>query len=1162
MSKKLKKSSAFSLLFASILSLIIGVGSLIGNVNFAYASGSEFMLPTASIVGDTNAGISVVSLTTYDGGYNKSDNNKHVYSGLKIDTCSGDTADNVTVREQVTSPLELTFKGDTKIEYLLSQIDSKTWTMYGFVEFVFKDLNGREMFVVGRGAAKSGQIANGLGYFYDSTSGVYSTAYSAKHSKAGEMYTFTQMTYPTPNGPDSNNGSFAETYQGMLPRRFSRDGTTQFETAGYLKFDYDETTGKLQVKAPFIKDITGNNTNFYAQTSAITTFTTVEYVIGEIDLNKTGYEDVKFAIENGYKVEIRKDVTNQIFKQVPSVVILSLNDVALNSTSLELSVGSDSDIYYENEKLVDGKNVIEVAKGNELDKFTINSKLTLHENISVEKTTKEYFTFVAETFDKKEVGEYEITVSYKGVSKDYTVKVLPSLNALEFVEDTNATVSADNMSLYIANYKTDDYLRNYNGLLFNLNSGMSDATYQTAGLNVLLKGTSKMEYLLAGDTNGFVEIVVSNNNGEELFHIGRGAYQYADLTSGMGYFYNAISQKYTATQKNGVVKEWVKEDMQYPTKDNPQGSMGNHYQGMLPRVLKTGDVCDAGYLVFDYNSQTGILQVKAPYFIEGSETYIEVEGKKVVADYKKKELVIAEIDCNASGYEKVKSAMENGYKISFRKDLTNQVASSVPKVFLISLNGVEFNSYVKPMGADIEVVYENGYDNAQNVYYVAQNSKFDYKLSYYYKYFDGWNYFVDGYGNGSIKGSFSTENVGEYQVTVVSNEFFGTNYEKTLNVIVEPSFAISFDVNGGNSISTIYYSEHTATVVLPIPTRSTGLGWKFGGWYDGEGNKVETIDKDTGNLSLTAVWYDDVAPSITLNKNSVTVIEYGSDLQISNTDVSAEDTAIGIISNEDVKVFIKLPKTEEYISFDDFEFVNNLYGIYTIKYVVSDTSNNFAEVTRLIDYRPVTPKMTISGEVVTTGYVGKSITLPNATAISGDNQIDVSLTVVLNGNKIALSNNSFTPIVEGVYSVVYFAQDDYERIVAESFEINVAKDVDKPIINVDFNLTKLTKGDNLLIPVATAIDNIDGEVNVTVNVFINGEKVSKIPSKAKTVGIYTIEYVAVDESGNRANLVFEVLVGEKAGCKSEYNANALSLVCLACAVCCYFTLKAKRKRNK
>ena len=63
------------------------------------------------------------------------------------------------------------------------------------------------------------------------------------------------------------------------------------------------------------------------------------------------------------------------------------------------------------------------------------------------------------------------------------------------------------------------------------------------------------------------------------------------------------------------------------------------------------------------------------------------------------------------------------------------------------------------------------------------------------------------------------------------------------------TYNVTFDSNGGSSVSSIVVKSGEATI-LPTPTRS---GYKFLGWYDGE-TLITSSSQITTNVRLTAKW--------------------------------------------------------------------------------------------------------------------------------------------------------------------------------------------------------------------------------------------------------------------------------------------------------------------
>lgn len=581
------------------------------------------VLMCASIVGlgQSNAiaqtANTVVNVTATDG-VSVKDSKITTYHAEHVDTKVDHSAICINLEnagEYATATFSNTLTGDSKFEYVLQTNGFKI----GFVHIVFSDMSGNELFYVGRGAYQSASTVGGMGYFYNAVSRVYST----KHNNGtAKTWTEAEHEYPSSAKPE---GSMISNYLGMLPN-VARGLTTtandigkisagySFTDSGYIFVDYDKSTSLLQIKVPFIKVY--SEQQYHDENKVSHDYTELQHVIGEIDLSQEGYEGVKSAIENGYKISIRKDVTStsgQKDKSVPNVWAISLN-------------------------------------GSQLSLPTISNTAIISADNSVTVTSKSY-------------------------------------NSYEGKVDTSTPIAQKGLYIDMFNCK---------------------AEFANAKFNTVLSGDSKFEYMLLGSTSskGFVDIVYSDMDGNEIFCISRGSYQANDATGGQGYFRDAISGNYSSIKSNGEKYSWTADQLVYPSSSNPSGNTAQ-WQGMLPRVITTSlNYSGAGYIFVDYDATTSKLQIKAPFATGVTDTSTT-----------RVERVIGEIDLSQEGYEGVKSAIENGYTISIRKDVSEtskQTSTIVPSVHAIAINGVALGEDIS--AGDLAVTADLGLEMVSGAY--------------------------------------------------------------------------------------------------------------------------------------------------------------------------------------------------------------------------------------------------------------------------------------------------------------------------------------------------------------------------------------------------------------------------------------------------------------
>lgn len=323
-----------------------------------------------------------------------------------------------------------------------------------------------------------------------------------------------------------------------------------------------------------------------------------------------------------------------------------------------------------------------------------------------------------------------------------------------------------------------------------------------------------------------------------------------------------------------------------------------------------------------------------------------------------------------------------------------------------------------------------------------------------------------------------------------------------------------------------------------------------------------------GGTSVTvyAKWGDYEKPTVALKSGieTLTVVTKGQGIvAASASDVTAEDRAWGVISADGITVEIKVPNATDFESIDDFVFNDTLFGNYTVRYTAKDGSDNVsAPAERIIRYVPQVPVITLSGDKITSGYVNHRIVLP-----IGTSSTQVTTSVVCDGKQVALTDNGFTPDKVGTYTVAYYAKDEYGQQALETFDIEIKGDTEKPVIEVDFTLENVSVGQEITLPAATATDNADGNISVTVSVTFGDTEVTVDGGKftPTEAGIYTVTYTATDASGNTESIVREVLAsaaqgGKKGcGCKSTVGGGVdVGAAILAIAVCAMFAIRKKR----
>ena len=546
------------------------------------------------------------------------------------------------------------------------------------------------------------------------------------------------------------------------------------------------------------------------------------------------------------------------------------------------------------------------------------------------------------------------------------------------------------------------------------------------------------------------------------------------------------------------------------------------------RLMDAEHGCGFPYFNATNNAQTGSLSLEweddvlAVYYIardgreklklaafDGTDTTYEIpaEGYAVYD---------SAADINENGVfalPKIYDRLKGGYSISM------QVVGETTVNF-VSVNGVSLSDDFVSIDYAHEIVQE---EEQNGTIYVPQGCDIAPAVVRYETIVaGGWKFINEE--SAAIEADTSSAGTKTF---VVESDLMEDVYQavsKEYTVVVETAYKLIFDTRGGDAITAIDWSEHTAYRLggaFPVPVRDY---WKFDGWYaDAAYNDpitLEEIKAEKGTVTVYAKWLDDVAPVIELDgAEDVSTVQAG-EVVVGESDVRVTDAAQG----DDVTLTIEVKYQNgafEALT-EDYDFTR--VGAYVIRYTAKDPSGNAAYVERtinVIDELP--PEITLSGEIPESGFTGIAITLPAATATEN---AQVVLTVTLNGEEIALSGNAFTPTVAGEYEAVYSATDANDNTATVRQVISVADDIAAPVISGGLENSVVKKGTEVSVTAASATDNCDGSVTVTYKVYYGTEEVAVENGKfkAENIGVYRVEYTARDSSGNVANKNVEITV--------------------------------------
>ena len=808
---------------------------------------------------------------------------------------------------------------------------------------------------------------------------------------------------------------------------------------------------------------------------------------------------------------------------VGGVKILSINGMDLSKDVQPSVSGESTRILYNGEYEENGKNVI-LCGSNALNAFELYKMFDAN-GIMVEAFGESFDGGV--DISALGFGEHECSISYKGVSKNYLIKVLPAYKGTEiFAEDAQAThVTLANKDL----------------------SGVKVIPAASeAAFNGEFIGDMEIEYVYGNSTYGQVlfDFYSKADTMNPAFSVYRG----------MGHSLANGSNEYINEGSDGTWYVcWGAASVLYDGKFYAQNQA-------FDTALESIEYAERNNLNFYPANNTSVDNWRSgnidKWAIPGK-IVVECSGDTVtvklsVGTGSGVTGLVTMATLNLPGFaDGYTVRMSNGYRVLGGDDCHDPIV-------ILNVNGTSFaDEYVPYSYNPKDIEYQGLYNADSNTIYVPQNGKVGDFITitneqYYAK---GWYDTTLPYNTLVATGiemdglsEIDSISIGTKAVTLTPVLFGHRGESKKYTVVVEPSEKITLETNGGVlEERELYYSENTWNFSLPVPEKEN---WKFGGWYTSEGALFEgfTEKPNVTAFTLTAHWYDDVAPELALTVDGFQQISVGAEtLAISATDVQAYDKATNHIFNaSEITIDVKAPDSEEYVALSAFAFNNTVYGSYFVRYTVTDnwlaqgnavnnaniTANNTAYVERLIYYSVAPIVLTVNGTVQTEVYVGQTITVPAATASIGDKAVTVERSVMHTNSlgvqeEVEIKNGCFTPREEGKYTLIYSASSD-GQISYEQFEIVALKDTELPVITVTFTQEKVQVGEELTVPDATAEDNVSETLNVTVKVLLDGEVIGNGTITVSKPGLYVVCYTATDGAGNVAVKEFQVLAEGRA----------------------------------
>lgn len=311
----------------------------------------------------------------------------------------------------------------------------------------------------------------------------------------------------------------------------------------------------------------------------------------------------------------------------------------------------------------------------------------------------------------------------------------------------------------------------------------------------------------------------------------------------------------------------------------------------------------------------------------------------------------------------------------------------------------------------------------------------------------------------------------------------------------------------------------------------------------------------TLNQTLTVV---NAAPVVSLNVEDTLNFRLGgpnaSSLTLRYTDVTATDLVDGK-EGVTIKIYVESPSSADFTEVSDGSaFEPTEIGEYTIKYVAFDKDNIASDGTlrTIVVIDGKVPVITVA-DIADTALIKSSITVPAATATDGGDEnvpLEVTFKVVYKVNATDVTGEELNVAQggkltfdrAGTYVIVYYAIDADGNEIDKTFTVIVLPDTDRPVLTVEGGLDDVTatKGEEVTVRAASATDEVDGNVNVTVKVAFGVTEIAVTDGKfvAENEGVYTVTYTATDEAGNTIEKSYSITVAAapapaKKGCGSQ-----------------------------
>ncbi len=352
---------------------------------------------------------------------------------------------------------------------------------------------------------------------------------------------------------------------------------------------------------------------------------------------------------------------------------------------------------------------------------------------------------------------------------------------------------------------------------------------------------------------------------------------------------------------------------------------------------------------------------------------------------------------------------------------------------------------------------------------------------------------IDGNLSVTITGFVNTLTAGTYIITYTVTDAASNTSTITRTVNVLPDTTPPTITMNGNSFINIAqggnYVEAGATATDNV---DGNISVATTGFVDTQTIGTYTLTyiatdaaSNTSTVTRTIIVPDVTAPAITVNGDStITVAQRSRYVEAGATAVDDIDGNVSVTTSSSIDTTIA--------------------GTYTITYTATDAANNTSTATRTIIVPDSTaPIITLNGD-------------STITVAQRNNYVDAGATALddVDGNLNVTTSGSVDTRIAGTYTIDYTATDATSNTGTATRTV-IVPDSTAPVITLNGDSTiTVTQGDSYVETGATALDDVDTNVSVTITGSVD----------TRVVGLYTVTYTATDTANNTGTATRTVII--------------------------------------